>query len=164
MLVSSYPQILISLCSCVFACILVSLHSHILRVMCPNLHPCIFMSSGLYVLPYSIVSSHPLILRLMYSVCLLVSSHPYILISSGSCALTCIHASLCPQVCMCFLTASYPHILLSLGSCTPGACWYPRILTSSYPYISYLFRKLMKTIALPKKQHLWKQIMALISF
>ena len=84
---SSHPHILISLWSCVFACILASLHPRILRFMCPRLHPCILISSGSCVLACNLVSSRPPILRLMYSVCLLVSVHPHILISLSSCTL-----------------------------------------------------------------------------
>ena len=101
-----YPPILISLISCVHACILASLHPHILKFMYSryllvSLHPHILISLGLRMLSCNLVSSHPLVLTFMYSVCLLLSAHPY--------------------------------ILISLGSCTLGACWYPRILTSSYP-------------------------------
>ena len=67
-----------------------------------------------------------------------VSSHPYILICSGSCSRACIPASSYTQIPMCLLLTSYPHILLSLGSCTLCARWYPRILTSSYPYVHVL--------------------------
>ena len=172
-------HIVISLGSCALASILASLHPHV-RV---------------------------------YS---LVSSHPYILISSGSCARTCIPASSYTQIRMCLLLTSYvlfvlagtlafshPHILtfmysgcllvsshhdilISLRSCTPVACWYPRILTSSYLYVhelwvlvgflssshprilrfqcSYLFRKLKSdknNDSKKKPELLWKQIMAL---
>ena len=101
-----YPRILISLGSCVRACILASLHPHILRFMYSRYllissHPHVLIYLGLCVLACNLVSSHPLMLRFMYSVYLLVSLHPY--------------------------------ILISLSSCTLGACWYPRILTSSCP-------------------------------
>ena len=108
---SLYPRILISLGSCVRACILAYLHPHILRFvyfrfLLASSHPHILISLGLYVLACNLVSSHPLILRFMYSVCLLLFLHPY--------------------------------ILISLGLCTLGACWYPRILTSSYIYVYLL--------------------------
>ena len=106
LLVSLYPRIVISLCSCVPTCILTSLHPHILWFMCSHLHPCIIISSGSCMLTCNLVSSHSLILSFMYSVYLLVSSHY--------------------------------HILISLGSCTLGACWYPRILTSSYSQVHCL--------------------------
>ena len=64
--------------------------------------------------------------------CLFVSSHPYILISSDSCALACILASSYAQVGVCLLVTLYPHILLSLGSCILCACWYLSILAYSY--------------------------------
>ena len=102
-----YPCILISIGSCVHACILASLHPHILRFICSFSHPCILISLGLCVLACNLVSLHHLILRFTYSVCLLVSSYPY--------------------------------TLISLGSCILGACWYPRILTSSYPQVHVLW-------------------------
>ena len=98
-------------------------------------------------LVYILASSHPRILTFLYPclyscilgflypyvrVYLLVSSHPYILIFSGACALTCIPASSYRQVHVWLLVSSYPFILLYLGSCALCACWYPRILTSSY--------------------------------
>ena len=76
----------------------------------------------------------------------------------------------------CLLVSSHPHILISLRSCILGACWYLRILTSSYPYVhvlwvlasilasshpqvpvSYLFRKLEsdKIMVLTKKPALY---------
>ena len=64
--------------------------------------------------------------------CLFVSSHPYILISSGSCALACIPSSSYAQVGVCLLVTLYPHIFLSLGSCILCACWYLSILAYSY--------------------------------
>ena len=157
LLVSLYPRIVISLCSCVPTCILASLHPHILWFMCPHLHPCIIISSGLCMLTCNLVSSHSLILSFMYSVYLLVSSHYHILISLGSCTLgACwyprIITSSYPQVHVlwvlvgipasshphilrfivsgCFLVSLDPYILISLTSCTPGACWYPGIFTS----------------------------------
>ena len=96
------------------------------------------------------ISSHPHILRFCTLACILASSHPYILMfvctclypriltSSGSSTLTRILASSYPQVCVCLFETSYPRILLSLGSCTLCACWYPCILTSSYPYVHVL--------------------------
>ena len=99
----------------------ISSHPHILRFLCTCLYPCILASLYPYVRVY-----------------LLVSSHPYIFIHPGSSALTCIPASSYPQVCVCLLVISYPHILLSLGSCTLCACWYLRILASSYPQVHVL--------------------------
>ena len=166
---------------------LTCLYPHILRFLCTGLYHCILVSLYPYV-----------------RVCLLVSSHPYIRTSSGSCTFTCILASSYPQICVCLLVtlhfhtlrfmnsgclqSSQPHILISLCSCTPGACWFPRILTSSYPYVHVLwvlvgilasthphmlkfqclslFRKLEsdKSMVLTKKRLLWKQIMALTNF
>ena len=143
-----YPRILTFSYSQVHVPSLKSLHPHIRRFACA--YACY------------LVSSHPLILRLMYFVCLLVSSHPHILISLGSCTLgACwysrILTSSCPYVHVlrvlvgilafshphilrlmysgCLLLSSHPHILISLRSCALGACWYPRILTSSYPQV-----------------------------
>ena len=129
---------------------------------------------------------------------LLVSSHRSTLISSDLCAVICILASSysscvfgsCIFACnlmsshrlilslkyfVCLLVSSYPHILIFLRSCTLVDSWYPRILTSSYPYLhllqvilgilifshlhilrfqcSYLFRKLEsdETMVLTKK-------------
>ena len=78
--------------------------------------------------------------------CILSSSHPHNLIFA--CTFLCpriltswycqVHVpllgSLPPHI-LRLLVTLYPHMLLSLGSCTLCACWYPRILTSSYPYI-----------------------------
>ena len=90
LLVSSHPRIFIFLCICVHACIFASLHPHILRFMRPCLHHWILISLGSCVLASNLVSSHSLILRLMYSVCLLISSHPHILKSWGSSVCTCL--------------------------------------------------------------------------
>ena len=81
LLVSLHPRILISLCSCILACIVTSLHPHILRCMRPHLYPCILISSGSCVVASNLLSLHSLILRLVCSVCLLVSSGPHILVS-----------------------------------------------------------------------------------
>ena len=99
--------------------------------------------------------------RILISLCvyLLVSSHLYIFISSVSCALAYIPASSYPQVhiwLLVNLVSSHPpilrlmysvyvlvsvhfHILISLSPCNLGACWcwYPRILTSSYPHVPW---------------------------
>ena len=102
--ISSHPHILISLGSSAFACTLAFSHPYILMFECnclyphiltssypqvhlPSLVPCILVPSGSCVLACNLVSSHPLILRLTYSVYLLVSSHPHILISLDSCTL-----------------------------------------------------------------------------
>ena len=127
-----------------------SLHIHILRFLCTCLYPHIPASSHLY--PY-------------FCVYLLVPSHPYMLISSGSytlarilhsrilrfvctCLYPCILTSSYPQVHKCQLLYSHPCILISsdswvlacvLASSHPHllrfmcACWYPPILTLSYP-------------------------------
>ena len=156
-LVSSHPRILLSLCACVHACIL---HSYIFissgscALVCipafsclqvyvcllVNLYPHILLSLGscTRVLVGILAFLHPHILRFMYSRCLLVSSHPHILISLGSCVLVCNLVSSHPLILrftypVCLLVSSHSYILISLGSCTLGACWYPRILTSSYP-------------------------------
>ena len=156
--ISLYPHILIFLGSCALTCTLACSHHYILMFVCTCLYPRILTSSYLQVhvpslallhlhilrfvciLACNLVSSHPLSLRLMHSGCLLVSSHPYILISLGSCTpvLVGILVSSHPHILRfmypgCLLVFSYPPILIPLGSCTPGACWYPRILTSSYP-------------------------------
>ena len=141
-----YPRILISLCSSVIACVLTSLHPDILRFICSHLHP---------------ASSYPQV-----RVCLLVTSHPHIILSSGSCIwcacwyphiLTSSYPYVCvlrllvgtltsshPHILMfvysvCLLVSSQPHILIFLGSYTPGACWYPCILISSYLYVHVLW-------------------------
>ena len=89
-LISSHSQILISLGSCAFSCILASSHPHIL------------------VCVYLLVSSHPYIL---------VSSGSYplscILIGSGSCALACILASSHPHM----LRLMCASMLISSGQC-----------------------------------------------
>ena len=115
-----YHGILISIGSCVHACILASLHPHILRFICSFLHPCILISLGLCVLACNLVSSHHLILRFTYCVLLgiFISLYPHILRFMYSRSL---------------LVSSHSHILISLGSCTLGGCWYPRILKCSYP-------------------------------
>ena len=91
-------------------------------------HPHILISSVSCVLACTLTSSHPYILVFMCT-CLYPTSlhthilrfmcrrlHPCILLSSDSRVLACNLAS---------------HILISLDSCSPGAFWYPRILTSS---------------------------------
>ena len=85
-----YPDILITSWSCALSCILESWHPHSISFMCPCLHPWLLTSSASCVLVCNLASSLPLILRLMYSVCLLVSSHPHILIFSGSSVHTCL--------------------------------------------------------------------------
>ena len=111
--------------------------------------PRIFMS--LCSCPYVFIFLYPyaLILRLTYSVCLLVSLHPHILISLGSCALGVswyfliltssylqvhvlwelvnILASSHPPILKfmysgCLLVTSYPHLFIFLGSYSLGAC------------------------------------------
>ena len=120
-----YPRILVSLGSCVRACILASLyphilrfmycryllvssHPHILRFLRVTLYPHILLSLGSCTLcvccyPRIFISSNP---RFIYSRSLLVSSHPHILIYLGS-----FYSG-------CFLVSSHPHILISLSSCT----------------------------------------------
>ena len=95
------------------------------------------------------ISSHPHILILLGScalACILASSHPYILMFVCTCLYPRIFTSSCAQVHVpslaslhlissgsCVLACNlYPHILLPLGLCALCACWYPRILTSSY--------------------------------
>ena len=73
------------------------------------------------------ISSHSHILVCMY---LLVSSYPYIFLSSGSYARACIPASSYPQVPVYLLVSSHPHILRFMC-----ACFYFCILTSSYPQV-----------------------------
>ena len=100
LLVSSHPRILISLCLCVFACVLSSLHPHIFRFICPFLHPCILISSGSCVFACILASSHPDIFRF---IC--VNLYP------------CIRTSSYPQVHVRLLVSSHPHILISSGLC-----------------------------------------------
>ena len=103
LLESSHPRILISLRSCVLACIFTSLHPHFLRFKRPCLYPCILISSSSCVLacipaplhPHTFrftsvsLSSHPCILTSSYPPVhvRLVSSHPRILLFLGFCAL-----------------------------------------------------------------------------
>ena len=112
-----YPRILISLClflCFVYPCILISLwilacsHSCIFRFICPT---CI------------LASSHPQV-----CVCLLVSLHLCILISSDSCVLPCILTSSHPQGHVCSLVFLHPHILVSSGLCVLAS--YAHILKS----------------------------------
>ena len=131
-LTCSYPRILISLGSCALACILASLHPYILMFVCTCLYPRILTPSYSQVHVPSPKSLHPRILRFVCAyACNLVSSHPLILRLMYS---------------MCLLVSSHFHVLISLGSCTLGACWYPRILTSSYPYV-YVLRVLVGILA-----------------
>ena len=132
-LASSHPYIHMFVCTCLYPRIFI--HPHTLRFMCPHLHPCTLASSDSRVFACNLLSSYPLILRIMYSVRLLVSSHPHILISLCSCTpgafwYPCILTFSYPQVRVCLHVTLYPHILLSLGSCTLCACWYPHILIS----------------------------------
>ena len=141
--------------------LLISSHPHILRFLCSHLYPLILASSCPYVHVYVLVSSHSYILISSGScalvcipgfscpqvyVCLLITLYPHILVSLGSCThmLVGILAFLHPHLLRfmysrCLLVSSHPHILISLGSCTLGACWYPRILTSSYPQHAFSF-------------------------
>ena len=171
-LTSSYPHILRFIYSGWF---LVSSHAHnlIFLVSCtPDAcqYPRILTFSYpqfhvLRVLVGILASSHSIIIRFMYSGCLLICSHFHILISLVSCApgacryllilkssypqvhvlrvLAGILASSHPHILSsiysgCLLVSSHPDILVSLVSCTPGACWYPRIFTSSYPQVHVL--------------------------
>ena len=133
-LISSHSQILISLGSCAFSCILASSHPHIL--VCVYLlvssHPYILVSSGSYPLSCILIgagscalacilaSSHPHMLRLI-----IVSLYIRMLISSDSCVFACILASSYPQIYVCLLVSSHPHIhrfmcasmLISSGQC-----------------------------------------------
>ena len=64
-----------------------------------------------------------------------ISSHPWILITSGSCVLACAFASSHPQTFGSFVlvdicTSLHPHILRLVC-----ACWHPCILTSLYPEV-----------------------------
>lgn len=64
-----------------------------------------------------------------------ISSHPWILITSGSCVLACAFASSHPQTFGSFVlvdicTSLHPHILRLMC-----ACWHPCILTSLYPEV-----------------------------
>ena len=104
-----------------------------------SLHPRIFISLYFCVLACILAYLHPHILRFMCP-----HLHSCILISSGSCVLACnlvsSHVFLFRLIySVCLMLSLHTHILLSLGSCTPGACWYPCILKSSYPYIHVLW-------------------------
>ena len=98
-----------------------------------------------YVLACILASSYPQV-----HVCLLVSSHPCILIFSGSCAPVGILTSLRPNIFRFIYPCLHPCILISSGWCVLAcilaslrphvlrfmcACWYPHILTSSYPQV-----------------------------
>ena len=134
-----------------------------------SLHPLVLIFFCLCVLACVFVSLHPCILRFMHP-CL----HPCMLISSGSDALTC------------NLVSSHPYIVKVMYFV---CCWYPHILTSSYPQVHVLwvilgilafshphfqnfrcqklFRKLesdKNNGCNEKKRALWKQIMYLSNF
>ena len=74
--------------------------------------------------------------------------HPCILISSCLCVLVCNlisshHFILRLIYFVCLLVSLHPDIHISLGACTQDACWYRRIITSSYlqvyvPSLAYL--------------------------
>ena len=110
--------ILISLGSCALAYIIAFSYPYILMFVCACLYPRILTSAHPQVHVPSLASPYPQI-----CVCLLVTLHFHTLrfMYSGC------------------LQSSQPHILISLCSCTPGACWFPRILTSSYPYVHVLW-------------------------
>ena len=115
-----YPRILISLCSCVLACILASLHPHIFRFICPCLHPWILISSGSCVLACILAFSHTYIPKF---IC--VSLYPHIFMCA--CLYPCIRTSSCPQVHVRLLVSSHPHILVSSGLCVLANISYPKV-------------------------------------
>ena len=67
---------------------------------------------------------------MFYMFDLFISSHPHILISLGSCSLTCILASSHPHILMFvfFLVSSHPYVLISSDLCTLAASLHPHIL------------------------------------
>ena len=69
--------------------------------------------------------------------CLLASSHPHILISSGSYVLVGTLASSHPHILRFLCIWLYPHVLTSLCHIPRFVCvcLYPHILTSSYPQV-----------------------------
>ena len=126
--ISSHLHILISLCSCVLACILASLHPHIFRFICPCLHPWILISSGSCVLACILASSHTYIPRF---IC--VSLYPHIFMCA--CLYPCIRTSSCPQVHVRLLVSSHSHNLVSSGLCVLTNISYPRSTCSWYEWI-----------------------------
>ena len=83
-LISSHPQIFISLGSCGLACILASSHPHILIFVCACLYLAILISLYPYVhvLACTPPSSYPQV-----RMCLLVTSYRHILLFSDLCTL-----------------------------------------------------------------------------
>ena len=131
-LASSHPYIHMFVCTCLYPRIFTSSYPQIHVPSLASLHPHI---SDSRVFACNLLSSYSLILRIMYSVRFLVSSHPHVLISLCSCTpgafwYPCILTFSYPQVRVCLHVTLYPHILLSLGSCTLCACWYSHILIS----------------------------------
>ena len=92
-------------------CLLVSSHPHLIISLCS-------CTPGACWYPCILISSYPLVHILWVLLNILVSSHPHILKFMYS---------------ECLLVSSHRYILMSLVSCTMGVCWYPCILTSSYP-------------------------------
>ena len=113
LLVSSHPCVLISLRSCVLACIFTFLHPHMLGFILPCLYPCILLSSSSCVLACIPAPLHPHILRF---ISVSISSLPCILISSCSCVVAGILPSSHPHIFR-FMCAWYPRILVSLSLC-----------------------------------------------
>ena len=114
---SSDSYILMFVYTCLYRHIF---NPHILRCMRPHLYPCILISSGSCVVASNLLSLHSLILRLVCSVCLLVSSDPHILVSLDWCTLSgCWHSPI--------LTSSFPYVNI-----LQVLVWYSCILTSSY--------------------------------
>ena len=148
---SSYPQVSV--------CLLVTSCPHILLPLCSCSVLCY---AHLYWYPDILISSYPQVHLLRVVVGILTSSQPHSLVSCtpDACQYPCILTSSYPQFHVlrvlvgilasshshifrfmyygCLLVSSHPHILMSLVSCTPGACWYPRIFTSSYPQVHVL--------------------------
>ena len=101
LLLYSHPYILISLGAYALTR---SLHPHILSLVCACLYP------------HVLTSSYP-VLRLMYSVCLLVTSDPHILILrfmySGYLLVSSLSHTLRFMYSRCLLISLHPHILIS---------------------------------------------------
>ena len=117
-LVSSHPYILRFMRACLYTCILASSHPHTLRFIRACWYPCILAPSHLHILRFMCIWLYPHVLTSLChytQVCvyLFVSSHPHILITSGSYVLVGILASSYPQIHVCFLLSLHPLILIS---------------------------------------------------
>ena len=118
--------------TCLCPCILTSLYPKVRLLIFSHLDILISLSLCLCVLACILASLHPHILMFMRPYL-----QPCILISLVSCVLACNLISshtliLRPMCSMCLLVSLQTNILISLASYTLSACWYFRILTSSY--------------------------------